>query len=234
MKVEDEGLFLYAKNFGESSKILYILSKDNGLVKGLCRYSKNKKNNLINFDKIKFIWSSRNKDSLGFVNVEPQQGNSIDNYLFSIIKASASELCIKFLPLWEKNEEIYNNVLELSNLKKNIEFFLIKKYVSWEIEFLKNLGYQLDINFCSVSGKKGGTFFISPKTGNAVSFDVGEKYSRRLFKIPLCMKENFKKDFYPDYREALQITGFFFLKILENRKQKFIFRDQLISYIRSL
>jgi DNA repair protein RecO (recombination protein O) len=85
-----------------------------------------------------------------------------------------------------------------------------------------------------VSGKKGDTFFISPKTGNAVSFDVGEKYSRRLFKIPLCMKENFKKDFYSDYFEALQITGFFFLKILENRKQKFIFRDQLISYIKGL
>ncbi len=88
MKIEDEGLFLYSKIFGENSKILYILAKENGLVKGLSRNSK-KKNSFINFDKIKFVWSSRNKDALGYLNVELMQSNLLNNYLFSIIKASA-------------------------------------------------------------------------------------------------------------------------------------------------
>ena len=37
MKIHDEGFFLYSKNFGEKSKILYILSKDYGLIKGLSK-----------------------------------------------------------------------------------------------------------------------------------------------------------------------------------------------------
>ena len=52
---------------------------------------------------------------------------------------------------------------------------------------------------------------------------------KNLFKIPKCMKENFKKNKYNDYKEALKITGYFFLKILENNKFKFIFRNQIIN-----
>ena len=57
MKIHDEGFFLYSKNFGEKSKILYILSKDYGLIKGLSKSFKNKKINLINIDKIQYTWS---------------------------------------------------------------------------------------------------------------------------------------------------------------------------------
>lgn len=234
MKIEDEGLFLYSKVFGEKSKIIYILAKENGLVKGLSRSTKNKKNNLINFDKIKFAWSSRNKDALGYLDIENQEPNPQKNYLFSIIKASASELCLKFLPPWEKNFEIYRGLLKLSALSDFNDFFLIGKYVSWEIDFLKNIGYALNIKFCSVSGVGNQTYFISPKTGNAVSYKVGKKYSSRLFKIPLCMKDDFKKNFYNDYFDALQITGFFLSKILDYQKKKFIFRDQIIAYLSKL
>ena len=40
MKIIDEGFFLYSSRFGESSKILYIFSKENGLVKGLTKITK--------------------------------------------------------------------------------------------------------------------------------------------------------------------------------------------------
>ncbi len=135
--------------------------------------------------------------------------------------------------MWQKNIEIYNDIVELSLLQKNDNNVLISKYLRWETQFLKNLGYELNIDICSVSGNKD-TYFISPKTGNAVSYEVGKKYSSKLFKIPLCMKENFEKDSYNDYLNALEITGFFFNKILENRRQKFIFRNQIVAYINNL
>ena len=58
--------------------------------------------------------------------------------------------------------------------------------------------------------KKNETYFLSPKTGNAVSYEVGKRYSHKLFKIPLCMKEGFKKDYYNDYMDAMKINLFFF------------------------
>tara|TARA_B100000900_G_scaffold325450_1_gene285267 strand:- start:253 stop:957 length:705 start_codon:yes stop_codon:yes gene_type:complete len=234
MKIDDEGLFLYSKNFGENSKIMYIFSRENGLIKGLSKSSKKKNNNLINFDKIKFSWSSRDENALGFLNVEQQFPNTFDHYIFSVIKASASELCIKFLPLWERNLNIYNEIIDLSVLKLKSDSYLIGKYINWEINFLKNLGYGLNIDRCSVSGKTGDAYYISPRTANAVSFNIGKKYAKKLFKIPACMKDNFQKDFYNDYKEALQITEYYFLRILEKKDHNFIFRNQIIKIIENL
>ena len=234
MKIHDEGFFLYSKNFGEKSKILYILSKDHGLIKGLSKSSKNKNINLINLDKIQFSWSSRNQNSLGYLNYEQENYNLSSDYFYTIIKASASELCIKFLPLWEQNTSIYNEIKNLTLLKYDSNSYLTGKYVEWEMNFLKHLGYGLNINKCCVTGQFNNTYFISPKTGNAVNFEIGKKYAKNLFKIPKCMKENFKKNKYNDYKQALKITGYFFLKILENSKFKFIFRNQIINKLESL
>ena len=234
MKIHDEGFFLYSKNFGEKSKILYILSKDYGLIKGLSKSFKNKNINLINLDKIQFTWSSRNQNSLGYLNYEQENYNLSSDYFYTIIKASASELCIKFLPLWEQNTSIYKEIKNLTLLKYDSNSYLIGKYVEWEMNFLKHLGYELNIKKCCVTGEFNNTYFISPKTGNAVNFEIGKKYAKNLFIIPKCMKENFKKNKYDDYKEALRITGYFFLKILENNKFKFIFRNQIINKLEGL
>ena len=40
MKVNDEGFYLGSKKYGESSSISFILSKQNGLIKGFTRFTK--------------------------------------------------------------------------------------------------------------------------------------------------------------------------------------------------
>lgn len=231
MKIMDEGFFLYSRKFGENSRILYVLTKNYGLIKGLSKISTSKKIYLMNLDSIKITWSAKNKEALGYINFEQIKFNNLNNYLFNILKASASELCIKFLPLWERNIDIYNDIFDFSYLKVSNKYFLIGKYIDWEIKFLSHLGYGLNVHKCSISNDYKEAFFLSPKTGNAVSFEVGKKYSKRLFRIPLCMKESFKKNYYNDYVEAMKITNFFLCKILENKKVKFIFRDQIFSFL---
>ncbi len=232
MRIKDEGIFLYSKKFGEGSQIIYILSKENGLIKGLSRLKKNC--NLINFDKVIFTWNSKSQSSLGYINFEQERSNIVNNYFLSVIKASVSELCLKFLPPWEKNYEIYNDSVELLSIKSKEEHNLAKAYIKWEINFLKNLGYGLNIKVCSVSGKTNNSYYISPKTGNAVSYEVGKMYENKLFKIPFCMKDDFKKDTYLDYLDALKITGFFLFKILEEKKDKFVFRSRVIEKVLEL
>ena len=75
------------------------------------------------------------------------------------------------------------------------------------------------------------SFCLSSSLGTLTTKIV---YLCKLFKIPQCMKENFKKNKYNDYKQALKITGYFFLKILENNKFKFIFRNQIINKLRVL
>ena len=43
MKIVDEGFFLGSKKYGETSKIMYVLSRQNGLIKGFTKPTKNNK-----------------------------------------------------------------------------------------------------------------------------------------------------------------------------------------------
>ena len=116
MKINDLGLFLGNKKYGENSTIVYVFSKNNGLIKSFSRYTKKRNLSFTILDEVSFTWQSKQKDSLGYINLDltsPLKKNG--NFVNSLIKSSASELCIKFLPLWQQNVEIYNDLGKLIN-----------------------------------------------------------------------------------------------------------------------
>ena len=69
MKVIDSGFYLGSKKYGENSSITFILSKENGLVKGFTRFTKKDPNVYSALDKINFEWYSKNSDGLGFLKI---------------------------------------------------------------------------------------------------------------------------------------------------------------------
>ncbi len=228
MKLEDEGLYLFGKKHGEKFVILNILSKNNGLIKGLYRISK-KNFFLVNLDLITFELNYKNKDTYGFIKFEQKKTSKTENNFFNLLKASASELCMKLLPIWETNNDIYNSLYKLTFLTISEKKKLVNEYVSWEFKLLESLGYGLNLKECVVTGQNE-PYFISPKSGNCVSYDVGHKYSSKLFVIPGCLKNNFINSKYEDLIQSLKISGYFLNRILDS-KQKFIFRDQFINNI---
>ncbi len=236
MKVIDDGFYLGSKQYGESSSISFILSKNNGLIKGFTRFSKKERNNFSLLDRVNFVWNSKNTESLGFLKIDLHEISKKNEsyFILELIKASTSELCLKCLPFWQKNIEIFNDIEILFDLKKNQYQNILVRYVWWEILFLKNLGYGLNLDNCVVSGVTQDICFISPKTGNAVSFNVGKKYEKKLFKIPNCFKTINKKVDLNDCIEGLNITGFFLKKNFEKKYSNFIFRNELIKKLKKI
>ena len=153
--------------------------------------------------------------------------------MFSLIIASASELCLKLLPLQQCYKEIYRDLEYLLNSNNNLKE-LISKYIYWEINFLRNTGYGLNLYECIVSGKKEDIFFISPKSGNSVSYKIGKNYEKKLFKIPLCFKKQNVNIEYSDYLKGLEIIGFFINKYFQENRFNLIFRKQLLIKVKSL
>ncbi len=235
MKVNDLGFFLGNKKYGENSMIVYILSKNNGLIKSFSKYSKKKRLSFRILDEVNFTWQSKQKDSLGYINLDLEASiKKNDTFISSLIKSSASELCIKFLPLWQQNFEIYNDLLRLiDSLDKKIEL-IIFNYVWWEIFFLKNTGYGINLEKCSVSGSKENLYYLSPNSGNSVIYSVGHKYRNKLFKLPNCLKEKAVSNNFVDYVEALKITTYFLRKSFDYDLNKFIFRTHLINKLKTL
>ena len=235
MKVNDLGFFLGNKKYGENSMIVYILSKNNGLIKSFSKYSKKKRLSFRILDEVNFTWQSKQKDSLGYINFDLEASiKQNDTFINSLIKSSASELCIKFLPLWQQNFEIYNDLLRLiDSLDTKIEL-IIFNYVWWEIFFLKNTGYGINLEKCSVSGSKEKLYYLSPNSGNSVTYSVGHKYRSKLFKLPNCLKEKAVSNNFVDYIEALKITTYFLRKSFDYDLNKFVFRTHLINKLKTL
>ncbi len=235
MKVNDLGFFLGNKKYGENSMIVYILSKNNGLIKSFSKYSKKKRLSFRILDEVNFTWQSKQRDSLGYINFDLEASiKQNDTFISSLIKSSASELCIKFLPLWQQNFEIYNDLQRLiDSLDKEIEL-IIFNYVWWEIFFLKNTGYGINLEKCSVSGSKEKLYYLSPNSGNSVIYSVGYKYRNKLFKLPYCLKEKAVSNNFVDYIDALKITTYFLRKSFDYDLNKFVFRTHLINKLKTL
>ena len=232
MKLNDQGLFLFSKKHGEKFLVLSIFSKKNGLIKALSRITKSKSHALLNLDQISFELSYKNKDMYGFIKYDQMKSNKIDDNFFITLKASASELCLKLFPTWEENIFIFESLVNISNLINSDKISLIHKYVCWEFNLLNALGYGLNLKECSVTGKPD-VFYISPKSGNSVCYEVGKKYEKKLFKIPKFLKNMNSQPKLDELEICLKISGYFLLKIYES-KNKFIFRDQLINMISRL
>ena len=234
MKINDFGFFLGNKKYGENSMIVFIFSKKNGLIKSFSKFKNKQLQSVMLLDKVSFEWQSKDRDSLGFIKITSEKSYKSKDFFCSLIKSSASELCLKFLPLWEENIAIFNNLEKLIDQCKGDISEVILNYVWWEILFLKNTGYGLNLNECVVTGSKENLYFISPRTGNCVSYEIGKQYSKKLFKIPQCIKNKKIPKNFSDFLDALKITSYFLKKNFNYDLSKLVFRNHLMKNLTHL
>ena len=91
------------------------------------------------------------------------------------------------------------------------------EYLKFEQLLLDEMGYGLDLERCAATGSDQDLYYISPKTGRAVSKQAGAAYHDRLFKFPQCFVSDQKREKSNDTEiiEGLTITGFFLEKYLK-------------------
>ena len=147
----------------------------------------------------------------------------------------------------------YNNAWPYFK-EKNIPFLLFiatadvgkKGYINWEIGLLSELGFSLKLDDCAVTGKKEDLAFVSPKTGRAVSYEVGYPYKNKLINLPRFLggsMDRNKDNELKDLIQGLQLTKFFlefnffkdkpfpnsrlrFTKLLEDKLYKGLLNDR--------
>lgn len=169
-------------------------------------------------------WYSRTADGLGNYVLEhtlsPFQKFYANKDCLFLIK-SACELLVNMLA---DRDPYYNLYCRTEVLLRDISFL---QYALWEIDFLKLVGYGLGLSRCAVTGKSNGLYYLSPKTGHAVTKDAGEKYKEKLFVIPEFWLNNIIPDD-NDIYNSLLITGFFIERIM---KKPLLFRRMLLDFV---
>ncbi len=241
MNWTDDAFVLSSKRYGESALIINLLTKNRGRYSGFLR-SVNKKNmrsviqpgNLVRVN-----WRSRIEESLGTYNLELIESSS-SNFLYNPIHlltlSSICSICNETLPERESFPTIYSDVYNLFTLFNKYKEVLISKYIFFELEMLSALGFGLDLSSCVVTGKKENLVWISPKSGKAVSYDIGVEYSNKLLDLPSFLIEKKYSNNLSEIYKGLILTGYFLKKFLysELGKDLPLNRSRLVEKIEKI
>ena len=167
-----EALVVRISNFGESDRLINLITPKNGLVRGIAKGAK-KQNSRIggHIDLLKFIKLSvkTNKSLCTFNQAETL--NSFNGFKNNLSKMSRGiymgEIAEKFSVEWGENKNLFNLLVQsLSLLEKTTDYELITRW--YEIQLLRISGFAPELNICVESGKKidpGNHLFSSDKGG---------------------------------------------------------------------
>ena len=216
MNLNDEGIAIGVKKFSDSTNLMKILTKDNGIYSGLIRIKKNQGNSGVNIpgNTLSVNWRARLSEHLGFFNTELIKSRS-SNYLNSSINLEVLNSICSLMDIFPEREEcidLYNIIEELLDNLNNTRLWPFL-YIKFELLFIERMGYGLDLSSCAVNGSTDNLNWVSPKTGRAVSALGAKGWEDRLLKLPEFLGQNeIKSVSKADLLDSLKLTEFFLIK----------------------
>ena len=162
---DDTGFLLSKNRYNENSLITEIFTKDHGKISGIIfgGTSKKIKNYLQIGNKLHVSYNSKSENKIGYFKIEIQQALSpyyFDNQKKLLCISSAMQLIKMLTAESQKNQIIYDLIDNFYTLLKDNNW--IKKYIFWELELFKIIGF--DLEFTNLVDKKivgNEMFYIS-------------------------------------------------------------------------
>jgi len=162
-------------------------------------------------NRLSVTWRARLSDHLGGFNVEmlePHAARVLDDQVALAAIGSLTGLA-KHLPERDPHPQLYYGALEVLGAFDDINVWPAL-LVRWEMLLLQDLGFGLDLSECAATGTNADLVYVSPKSGRAVSRDVGQPYCDRLLKLPRFLLEDDVSPTPPDILAGFALTGHFF------------------------
>ncbi len=214
----DEGIVLGVKRHGETSIILELMTRAHGRHLGLVRGGSGPRLRgiLQAGNTVRATWRARLDEHLGLYLVEAANLRAAAfmdqaHALHGITHLAA--LC-RLLAEREPHTAIYDAlqaILDRLDDRQAVAPILAR----FELDFLAELGFGLDLAVCAASGVREDLVFVSPRSGRAVSRAAGEPYRDKLMRLPVFLRQSQdqESDHAPpspgDLVDAFMLTGFF-------------------------
>ena len=159
MNWQDKGFLLSSNKYNENSSIVEFFTKDHGKISGILfgTTSKKIKSYLLIGNKFHLNYSSKNENSTGSFKVEIDKVNTA-LYLDNKLKLSCIIYSIQIIKILTVENQSNMKIFELiENLYKILDDHnWLKKFVIWELDFFKLIGYDLQLkDMISVDNKNG-------------------------------------------------------------------------------
>ena len=149
MNCDDSGFQLSKNKYNENSLISEIFTKNHGKVSGIIfgGTSRKIKNYLQIGNKIHVNFNSKSENKIGYFKIEIDKAFTplyFDNHRKLLCITSAMDLIKILTAEFQKNENVYQLIENFYTLLESSNW--IKKYVFWELELFKLLGFDLELS----------------------------------------------------------------------------------------
>ena len=227
MNWQDKGFLISVTKYSENSAIANFLTKNHGMVSGIIfgATSKKNKNYLILGNELHLNYSSKNENKIGNFKIEIINVNTpvhFDNR----IKLSTIVYSLNIIKILTPENQINVKIYELLKILFDIlnQDKWIRKFILWELELFKTLGYELNFLDYSVT-----------KSIDGINEFVLKNDQNKIIPKFLIDKEITDVDI-SDLLSALNITGDFLTKsiLYENNISVPESRNDLINQIKHL
>lgn len=208
----ETGILLGTRSHGETSLILDTFTEAHGRHAGVVRGGTSRKLApvLQPGAQLDLTWRARLDEHIGTFTVEPERSRAALVMGSRLALAGLNAVCALLafcLPEREAHGALYRRTEQLLDLLGQDEIWPLA-YMQWELAFLDDLGFGLDLSACAVTGATEGLVYVSPKTGRAVSAAGAGVWADRLLPLPPVLKGQGEAT-NSEIIAALGTTGFF-------------------------
>ncbi len=212
MEWTDEGIVLGVKRHGETSVILELMTQAHGRHLGLVRGGAGTRMRgvLQPGNALRATWRARLDEHLGHYAVE-----GLDLRAARFLAAAhavhgvthLAALC-RLLAEREPHASIYAT-LEAILERLDDPHAVAPMIARFELDFLAELGFGLDLSVCAATGATQDLIYVSPRSGRAVSREAGAAYRDKLLRLPAFLGSDDEPASAADLADAFALTGFF-------------------------
>jgi DNA repair protein RecO (recombination protein O) len=211
MNISDQGIIISSKAFQETSAILTVFTRENGLQSGIANNIKSSKNAHIylagNF--VDFNWNARLAHHMGSVKCELIKAYGA-KIMHSKLRLYATNSILSLIQVALKPHEKYSALFDVFHQYVARGEFSFLDYIKTELFILQEIGYSLDLSVCASTGTTENLIYVSPKSGKAVSAEAGKPYDDMMLKLPQFLHLEEETLCPMQARDALNLTGYFF------------------------
>lgn len=214
MEWRDQGIVLGTRRFGESGLILDAFTREHGRQSGFIHGGGSSKKRAAYEvgTSLELEWRARNENQLGNFNLSEPTASRAAMLMSSRLALTALNSVTSLLNTSLPEGQAYPNLFDATETVLDL---LTEKevwpalMVSWEVGFLRTVGYGLDFSRCAVSGRKDGLTHVSPRTGRAACGAEVPEYVDKLLPLPAFLI-NSDADAEPEeIGQGFRLTGHF-------------------------
>ena len=212
MQWTDEAIVLGVRKHGETSVILELMTAERGRHLGLVRGGAGTRLRgvLQPGNSLRVTWRARLDDHLGNyavegVNLRAASFLTAAHAVHGVTHLAA--LC-RLLAEREPHARIHAALEEILDALDN-PVAVAPMIARFELSFLAELGFGLDLSSCAATGVKDDLIYVSPRSGRAVSRTGGQDYRDRLMRLPDFLRTDSEPTSAEELADAFALTGFF-------------------------